>query len=194
LGKILSALIFQLRPLRIRQITGIHNQTLSVHSHPEYGSLDSGYLVFKQVLREAFCGAGAVLLFRGFGLANVAQEARMSGAARGIMLASLKQAQVAVDGQTDIFGVAIFLTIVFPPADRAQRKCAWRLKRLESAAWAAITNSDGIFHSSHWRPWKSWTKTAACRFTQNAVFSRKPTAFYGVDLVCWITVGIAGEK
>jgi hypothetical protein len=25
---------------------------LTAHSHPEYGSLDSGYLVFKQVLRE----------------------------------------------------------------------------------------------------------------------------------------------
>jgi hypothetical protein len=44
----------------------------------------------------------------------------MGGAARSKMLSRLGQAQIAIDRKVYLAGVVVLLTIVFPPADRAQ--------------------------------------------------------------------------
>jgi hypothetical protein len=36
-----------------------------------------------------------------------------------VVLAGFAQAQLAVDGETDLGGIGILLAIVFPPTDRA---------------------------------------------------------------------------
>jgi hypothetical protein len=60
------------------------------------------------------------------------------------MVPGLDEAQLAVDGQADIRSVAIFLTIVFPPANGAQTHRAGCIESFVSAAWAAIGARDSI--------------------------------------------------
>ncbi len=45
---------------------------------------------------------------------------------------------------TDIGSVGVFLTIVFPPADRAEGQGGWGFQGLEAAAGAAVKGLQGI--------------------------------------------------
>jgi len=55
----------------------------------------------------------------------------------GIVLAGLAETEIAVDCVAHIAGVGVFLAVVFPPANRAERHRGGRLKCPEAAAWAA---------------------------------------------------------
>jgi len=72
------------------------------------------------------------------------QKSGMRGATLGIVLSRFFQAEAAVHRQPDIGCVAIFLPVILPPADRAQRQRAGRFQRSVPAARAAKT----IPHSS----------------------------------------------
>jgi hypothetical protein len=61
-----------------------------------------------------------------------------------IVVASLVEAQLAIDRQPDLRRIAVFLAVVFPPAYRAQSQRAWRLESLESAARATIRGRNNI--------------------------------------------------
>src|ERR1700677_3970959 len=62
------------------------------------------------------------------------------------MLARLVQAQLAVHCEANFRGVFVFLAVVFPPADGAQRKRADRLQRPVSATWAAKSGQHSILN------------------------------------------------
>ena len=70
----------------------------------------------------------------------------MRRSAMDIVLACLRQAKGAIDGQPDIRGVFVFLSIVLPPAHWAQSKRIGRFQRLVTAAGAAKT---GLHQSLH---------------------------------------------
>lgn len=56
----------------------------------------------------------------------------------------IAQAQVAVHGMTHIGGVGVFLTVVFPPADRAESQGGRGFQGLEAAAGAAVKGLYGV--------------------------------------------------
>jgi hypothetical protein len=68
----------------------------------------------------------------------------MGRAAVDVVLAGLVQAEGAVHGEADLGGVGVFLAVVFPPADGAQREGAGCLQGSASAAWAAKTSLHSI--------------------------------------------------
>jgi hypothetical protein len=84
------------------------------------------------------------LLFGVLGLAHVAEKAGMSGAALGVVVTGLFEAELAVHGKADVGGVIVFLAIVFPPADGAKAKRARGFKGLKSTAGAAIAGCDSV--------------------------------------------------
>jgi hypothetical protein len=57
-----------------------------------------------------------------------------------VVPAGFVEAESAVHGEPDIGGVYVFLAVVFPPADGAERQRASRLQCLAPAAWAAKTS------------------------------------------------------
>ncbi len=64
------------------------------------------------------------LLFGRLGLANIGQETRMGSAALGVVGSRLFEAELAVDGEANFRGIAVFLAVVLPPADGAKRSGA----------------------------------------------------------------------
>ena len=50
------------------------------------------------------------------------------------------QAQLAVDSEANFRRIGVFLSVVFPPADRAELEGSGRFKSLVSAAWTAIAS------------------------------------------------------
>jgi hypothetical protein len=64
----------------------------------------------------------------------------MRGAALRIVHPCLGKTQLAVYGVVNVEGIVIFLSVVFPPANRAQCHCAWRVQRPVSAARASKAN------------------------------------------------------
>ena len=73
-------------------------------------------------------------------------ETRMGCAALAVMHPRLRQAERAVDGQVDVAGVFVFLTVILPPAHGAQQERARRIERPESAARTAVIG----FHPRGW--------------------------------------------
>ena len=51
--------------------------------------------------------------------AHVRKESWMSGATLGVEMTGVAKAEGAVHRVVYVFGVRVFLTVVFPPADRA---------------------------------------------------------------------------
>jgi hypothetical protein len=84
------------------------------------------------------------LLFGVLGLAHVAEETGMGGAALSVVLAGLSEAELAIDGEADIGGVIVFLAVVFPPADGAKAERARGFQGFISTARAAIARSDSV--------------------------------------------------
>ena len=64
--------------------------------------------------------AEVTLLFSDKWFADVGQEPGIGGSATRVGIARLSEAQMAIDGQTDLGGILVLLSIVFPPANRAQ--------------------------------------------------------------------------
>ena len=91
------------------------------------------------VPKRALFFPGMALLFSELGLAHVRQKSRMGSAALSIVGTGLGQAEASVHGEPYIGGVAIFLAVIFPPADGAQGQRFWRLQSFISAAWATKT-------------------------------------------------------
>jgi hypothetical protein len=75
----------------------------------------------------------------------------MGSSALGVMLAGFVEAQLAIDGQTDVLGVLVFLAVVLPPADRAQLQSAGRFEGFISTTGTAIACFDGRTH-------REWTE------------------------------------
>jgi hypothetical protein len=50
---------------------------------------------------------------------------------------------LAIHGKADFLGVFVFLAVIFPPANGAQRQGACRFQRLESATWTSKTSLQG---------------------------------------------------
>jgi len=69
----------------------------------------------------------------------------MGCAALGIEPAGFVEAELAVNGQAHFRGVGVFLAVVLPPADGAQRDSAGRIQRLKSAARTSVAGHQG-FH------------------------------------------------
>jgi hypothetical protein len=70
---------------------------------------------------------------------------------------------LAVHGQADIRGIAVFLAVVFPPANRAQPHRTRSFESLVSTAWAAIGGRDSIHvQMDEIRRGSDYTKTALC--------------------------------
>jgi hypothetical protein len=67
--------------------------------------------------------AEVTLLFGDVWVANVGQKSRVSGSAPGVGLAGFGKAQVAIHGKPDLVGVSVILSVIFPPANGAQRHC-----------------------------------------------------------------------
>jgi hypothetical protein len=63
--------------------------------------------------------AEGTLLFGDLRFTNVFEEAGMSRAELGVVGARLLQAELAVDREADFRRIAVFLAVVFPPADGA---------------------------------------------------------------------------
>jgi len=84
--------------------------------------------------------AEVTLLFSDMRLADVRQEPGIGSTAARVGISRFRKAQMAIHRQTDLGGILVFLSVVFPPADRAQHQCAWRLKRPIPAARAAKAN------------------------------------------------------
>jgi len=93
------------------------------------------------------CVRQAGLAFGGEGLANVGQEAGVGGADLGIVVPSLVQAQLAVDGEADLGGVAILLAVVFPPANRAKLHRAGSFEGLVSTTGATEADCNCCAHT-----------------------------------------------
>ena len=87
------------------------------------------------------------LSFDGLGLANVGQKAGMRGAALRIVGAGFFEAELAVDGKTDVGSVVVFLTVIFPPADRAQLEGCGSIESLVTAAGATEAHFDVRAHT-----------------------------------------------
>ena len=90
--------------------------------------------------------AKGTLPFCSLGLTNVREKARMRGAKLSIVDARLTQAELAVHRQADFAGILVFLSVVLPPADRAQLQCARHVERSVSTARAKVTNFDRYTH------------------------------------------------
>jgi hypothetical protein len=106
-------------------------------------------------------------------LANVRQKPWMRSAAFGIVAASLFQAQFAIHRQSNLGGIAVFLAIVFPPADRAQRHRSGRLQRFAPATGTAKASFHGFPHvvmdgnRGSWITWKA----------SNELYGRQGTSY-----------------
>jgi hypothetical protein len=108
--------------------------------------------------------AKGTLLFCRLGLTNVREEARMGCPALGKVLAGFLEAELAVDGETDIGGVIVFLAVVLPPADRAQLQGAGCFQGSVSAAGATIASCSRLrFH-------RGWTRKGADEITRRDNF------------------------
>jgi hypothetical protein len=92
------------------------------------------------VRRVAFCTVEGTLLLRHLWFSHVRQKAGVRGAALGIVHSGFIEAQFAVYGVSDIGGVGVFLSIVLPPADRAQGECAGCIESSIAAARAPKMN------------------------------------------------------
>ena len=79
------------------------------------------------------------LLLSDIRFANMGEIARMGRSAVGEMLTGFIQAEQAVDGKAGFSGVLVFLAVVLPPANGAQRQRACRFKRLVSATGTTKT-------------------------------------------------------
>ena len=90
--------------------------------------------------------AKGTLLLSDIGFTNVTEEPGVSRAAMRIVRPGFVQAQLAIYSQSDIRSVAVFLAIVFPPANRAQPQRTGGLESLVSTARAAIKGCDS-FHN-----------------------------------------------
>lgn len=108
--------------------------------------------------------AKGTLLLSDLGLTNVRKEAGMGRAAMSVVLAGLIQAEGAVDGQADFGCVVVLLSVVLPPADRAQRQCASGLQRLIAATRTAKAKLQYFAHLT-FSP-RVWTGMGADRFTR----------------------------
>jgi hypothetical protein len=84
--------------------------------------------------------AEVTLLFSDMRLADVRQEPGIGGAAAHERTPRFGEAQMAIHRQTDLRGILVFLSIVFPPANRAQHHRSRRLERPTPAARASKTN------------------------------------------------------
>jgi hypothetical protein len=71
----------------------------------------------------------------------------MGCAALGIVGAGFLKAELAVDGEADLRGVAVLLAIVFPPADRAKFKSCRGIESFRSAAGATEAHFDRWIHT-----------------------------------------------
>jgi hypothetical protein len=80
------------------------------------------------------------LLFGRLRLTNVSQKTGMGCAELSEVLAGLSKAELAVHGETNIRGVAVFLAVIFPPADGAQNQSGRCNEGLISTTRAAITH------------------------------------------------------
>jgi hypothetical protein len=87
-------------------------------------------------------GLGTLLL-GDLSLSNVRKKAGIGGAAQRKILTGLVQTQLAIHGKADFFSVFVFLAVIFPPANGAQRQGACRFQRLESATWTSKTSLQG---------------------------------------------------
>jgi hypothetical protein len=85
-------------------------------------------------------------LFNGLGFTNIREEAGMSRAAVGKVLAGFVQAERAVDGEADFGGILVLLAIVLPPANWAKSKRSNGLERLITAAWASKAQVRRFLH------------------------------------------------
>jgi hypothetical protein len=63
-------------------------------------------------------------------LTDVTNELGMGCAALRIVQAGIAQAQLAINGQANLGGIHIFLTVIFPPANRAESHNTWSLQGL----------------------------------------------------------------
>ena len=97
------------------------------------------------------------LLFSRLRLTNVRQITGMGCAALGIVVASFVEAELAVDGETHVRGVAVFLSVILPPADRTKLHGSGGIEGSIPAAWTAVL-SCGCFglHGE-------WTETGGAR-------------------------------
>ena len=84
------------------------------------------------------------LLFCGEWLTNVREETGMGCAALGVVPAGFIEAELAVDSETHIRGVGVFLAVVLPPANRAQDQGAGHFQCLVAAARASVTGVQGF--------------------------------------------------
>jgi len=71
----------------------------------------------------------------------------MGGAALGVIGAGFFEAKLAVDGEANFGGVAIFLAVVLPPADGAKLEGFGGLESLVSAAGATEAHFDRRTHT-----------------------------------------------
>jgi hypothetical protein len=62
------------------------------------------------------------------------------GAAPGVVQASLRQAKFTIYGVPNFEGVAVFLAVILPPADRAQSHGLWCFECSVAATRASKTN------------------------------------------------------
>jgi len=90
--------------------------------------------------------AKGTLPFRSQGLTDVREEAGIGRAELGVMRARLIQTKLAVDGETHFPSVVIFLSVILPPADRAQLQGAGCFEGFISATGTTITDVDGRTH------------------------------------------------
>ncbi|SPE17464.1 hypothetical protein SBA5_100062 [Candidatus Sulfotelmatomonas gaucii] len=80
----------------------------------------------------------------GLGLADVREKARMRRAALGVVFACLVETELAVDRKANFCGVAVFLPVVFPPANGTQNHRCRSVQGFISAAWATILGCDSL--------------------------------------------------
>ena len=97
--------------------------------------------------------AKGTLPFRSQGLTDVREEAGIGRAELGVMRARLIQTKLAVDGETHFPSVVIFLSVILPPADRAQLQGAGCFEGFISATGTTITDVDGRTHGEWTGKW-----------------------------------------
>ena len=83
--------------------------------------------------------AGVTLLLGCFWLAHIGQESRVSRAAASVVLTGFGQTELTVYRTTNLERVGIILSVVLPPADRAQPHGGRHFKSKAPTAWAAET-------------------------------------------------------
>ena len=76
--------------------------------------------------------------------ANVRQKAGVRSSNSDKEIACLREAKLAIDCKPDIGGVAIFLAVIFPPANRAKTHGIRRIQRLISTTGTAETDSSTL--------------------------------------------------